>query len=288
MSYEKPRFGRQLSFTSLEEEQKSHMIKVHGVVGLGLALAAYGARLHVRADAAGDTNTWLQGSDTTTIVQAVCVALLGVGEATGRRQQKGISAWRFVVYLVCALAAGLNVGTWVLKAAQESGLCRGTGWGGIPDLDLFDLFSNQNKCQLFEEVLFSSLLLTAGTYGCFFLAAMLAPTGSAQIFAPMVTCGTFLLSMTYWASRAFGWMGTDGFEILYVQVGLAVYCVKVYVDTQDIYYRVANKGERDVISHALVIFFNILHLFIRIITIIAKVMAANAEAEKNKKRHKSY
>ena len=60
------------------------------------------------------------------------------------------------------------------------------------------------------------------------------------------------------------------------QVGLAIYCVRVYVDTQDIYNRVANMGERDVASHALVIFFNLLHLFIRIITIVAKVMAANA------------
>ena len=29
------------------------------------------------------------------------------------------------------------------------------------------------------------------------------------------------------------------------QVGLAIYCVRVYVDTQDIYNRVANMGERD-------------------------------------------
>ena len=50
----------------------------------------------------------------------------------------------------------------------------------------------------------------------------------------------------------------------------------VFVDTREIYDRVAD-GERDVVSHALKVFLNICHLFIRIITILAKIAAAKAK-----------
>ena len=203
-----------------------------------------------------------------TLVQIICIIILGASEMTGRGT-KGISPLRAVVYLVCALAAGLNVGTWVVNAAQENGLCKGSGWSLVPDLDWFREISPR-LCQLFEEVLYSSLALTAGAYGCFFVAATMAPPGSAQKWAPFVVCGLYILSMTYWVSLLFGWMGSEGFQLIYVQIGLVIYCIKVYVDTQDIYERV-EKGERDVISHALVVLLNILHLFIRIIKAYAKI-----------------
>jgi FtsH-binding integral membrane protein len=76
-------------------------------------------------------------------------------------------------------------------------------------------------------------------------------------------------------------MGSDGFDVMYVQMGLVIYCVKVYVDTEEIYERV-RKGDRDVISHSLKIFFNFLQIFIRIITILAKIAAENDKEEKKK------
>ena len=47
------------------------------------------------------------------------------------------------------------------------------------------------------------------------------------------------------------------FNLIYVQIGLFIYCIKVYVDTQQIYERVA-ENDQDVISHALQVFFNIM------------------------------
>ena len=250
---------RTRSYKSMDEFQRSHMMKVHAMVGLGLACAALGAKQHMDATTAGSTD-WLQGGHHMTFVQVACIAILGVGEIGARTE--GISLFRTAVYLVCALAAGLNVGTWIVVAAQENGLCKGDGLSFFPDLDFFRPVSNQNVCKLFEEVLYSSLLLTAGAYACFFVAATVSPPGNAQVFAPFVVCGLYILSLTYWVSAAFGWMGSEGFDIIYVQMGLVVYCIKVYVDTQEIYERVA-KGERDVVSHALKVFLNICHLFIR-------------------------
>ena len=53
----------------------------------------------------------------------------------------------------------------------------------------------------------------------------------------------------------------------------------VFIDTQEIYHRV-QQGERDVVSHALKVFLNICHLFIRIITIVAKIAAAGAKKKR--------
>jgi FtsH-binding integral membrane protein len=258
-------------------EQETHMVKVHAVVGVGLAVAAYGAKIHMQGGLDIGLPFRIEGSDFMTLVQIICIVILGLGEANARLSENntdgiwgGISFWRGSVYLMCAFAAGLNVGTWVLYAAQENGLCDGTGWSFLPDTDWLQKLQGR-QCELFEELVFSSFLLTAGTYICCFVAALVAPSGQAKFFAPIIACSLFIMSLTYWASRIFGWMGTDGFDIIYVQFGLIVYCIKVFVDTQIIYERVAN-GERDVISHAIVIFFNILHMFIRIVQVVARVI----------------
>ena len=74
-------------------------------------------------------------------------------------------------------------------------------------------------------------------------------------------------------------IGPNAIDVIYIQFGLGLYCIKVFVDTQRIYERV-KKGHRDVISHALTMFLNILHLFIRIVVIVARIMA---EQEKQKR-----
>jgi FtsH-binding integral membrane protein len=264
----------QISFGTMEEVEQAHMICVHGLVGAGLCCAAWGANMHLNGGP-------LRGGDEMLFVQIACVFLLGIGEVSASGV-KGISAWRAVVFFVCCFAAGLNAGTWVWNAAQVAGLCKGNGSEMFRSFDILSLMHNNvHNCPAFDEMLYSAFVLTALCYACFFLTAILAPPGRAQYLAPLVTCGIFILSGTYWLSRIFGFMGSDGFDVMYVQMGLVIYCVKVYVDTEEIYERV-RKGDRDVISHSLKIFFNFLQIFIRIITILAKIAAEKDKKEKKK------
>ena len=65
--------------------------------------------------------------------------------------------------------------------------------------------------------------------------------------------------------------GKAAFDLIYIQIGLAVYCAKIFVDTQELYEQ-ATHGKRDVVSHALRMLMNILHLFIRIIKLTVKAL----------------
>jgi FtsH-binding integral membrane protein len=50
--------------------------------------------------------------------------------------------------------------------------------------------------------------------------------------------------------------------------------VKIAVDTQIIIAKFEQENDKDVISHALTMLLNILHVFIRIIKVLAKMQAA--------------
>ena len=124
----------------------------------------------------------MHGSEIMTIVQIVCIFILGLGEFG--RPCKGVSLWRAALFLICAMAAGLNVGTWVLYAAHSTNLC---GYG-----------RNNGACALVDELIYVSMALTGLTYSTFFVAATLAPPGIGQWLAPLVSCGLFIMSVTMW------------------------------------------------------------------------------------------
>ena len=144
------------------------------------------------------------GSDWWTIVQMLCFFVLGVSEVT-MDKNNGLSLWRLSAFLVCAFAAGINVGTWVENALEESGLCKGRGWSSIPDFDLFNQWTDSKgatPCAQFNIILYYAMLLTGGAYAAFFLAALVAPRGSGQMLVPFVMCGLYIMSLTYWASMS--------------------------------------------------------------------------------------
>jgi hypothetical protein len=157
--------------------------------------------------------------------------------------------------------------------------CKGNGFAWIPDLDsLFDWNPHASKCDMNAEMLGDAFKITGAIYGCFFIAGLLAPTENIFWLASFVQVGVLALTAQYWLARfGFGpFLRT--FDLVYVQIGLVIYSVKVAVDTAMIKTKYWS-GDRDVVSHALTQLTNILQLFIRVITILAEI---NKEAKRKR------
>ena len=101
-----------------------------------------------------------------------------------------------------------------------------------------------------------------------------------QFIALFVSCVLFIGSMGYWLART-GLLSTHwGIDVLYVQMGLLAYLTRMFMDLSEIYDDV-DKGNCDVINHALRIGMNLLHIFIRVMKIVVQIIA-NSNGKKKK------
>ena len=243
-----------------------HLLRVNGVVALGLAASSYGVKMHLDGT--------MPGGDHMTLAQVVLGALIGVGHSSV--QTDGISLWRLAALVLFGLCAGANVGTWLEAAMQETGFCVGTGFESLPDMDWFGaLFGGKTIATkaACSEFIWQGLAGTASLYFAFafgsFVAALSRGGKSLMWLTSFVSVGLWIMNFTYVFARL-GWTSYETFELVYVQMGLAFYCVKIAVDTQIIITKFEKENDNDVVSHALTMLLNILHVFIRLITIMAK------------------
>lgn len=86
--------------------------------------------------------------------------------------------------------------------------------------------------------------------------------------------------------RVFGWLlgysyGADG--LMYLMFGLLVACLYIIYDTQMIIER-AERGDKDVVGHALLLFIDLFDLFIKILRILIKLNEDKKKDERNKKK----
>jgi len=267
------------STDDVDSRRKSHMMKVHCWVLWGLGCAGTGTYLHSHRT----KDTWLlQGSDAMSIVQVVCMFLMAF--LTYSTNNDGVNPIKAILYTIIFTAAGLNTGTWLEHAAQESGMCKGAGWQFLPDIDYFkewDVVAGQaNPCQDFNAVAVSVICVIFSVYLIFLTTAAVTPRGSMQFIAPFVSCALFIGSMGYWLART-GLLSTHwGIDVLYVQMGLLAYLTRMFMDLSEIYDDV-DKGNCDVINHALRIGMNLLHIFIRVMKIVVQIIA-NSNGKKKK------
>ena len=83
--------------------------------------------------------------------------------------------------------------------------------------------------------------------------------------------------------RLFGWLlGYTFYNLTYLMFGLLTACLYIIYDTQIIIER-AEHGDKDVISHTLVLFVDLFDLFIRILKILIELQK---DEDKNKKKNK--
>ena len=82
--------------------------------------------------------------------------------------------------------------------------------------------------------------------------------------------------------RLMGWlMGYQTFNLAYLLFSLFLCCLYIIFDTQLIVEK-AERGEKDVAAHAMVLFIDLFELFIRILIILLK-MSEDKEERKKKK-----
>jgi hypothetical protein len=196
---------------------------------------------------------------------------------------KASRALRVAFFFATALAAGLNVGSWIHNALQEAGYCDGKGLSWFPDLDLFDskVSGRGRACDTLNNLVFISLMYTIGIYACFAFSALLSPRkyGFGSAVATFLSAGLWLLFAAQ-VLAAFGFQRVG--DLVYVRGGLVLYTFKTYVDTAEMAVKI-EAGDDDVISHALNHLYNFLHMFIRIITLLGEAKKGEAEKEKEKK-----
>ena len=83
--------------------------------------------------------------------------------------------------------------------------------------------------------------------------------------------------------RLFGWLfGWNTYNLTYLLFGLLTGCLYIIYDTQMIVER-AERGDKDEISHAMILFVDLFELFIRILQILIELQK-NEEGKKKKDR----
>jgi FtsH-binding integral membrane protein len=128
--------------------------------------------------------------------------------------------------------------------------------------------------------------MTAAIYLFLFFAASVAPTGFGKEILPTIaTTGIMALSMTCLVSLVLG-VPPALYHFIMVYLGLVVFLVKTFVDAQTIYERVS-KGKHDVISDALSTFYNIAHIFVRVVTIASEIQN-NSKQKRRRNCQSSY
>jgi len=83
--------------------------------------------------------------------------------------------------------------------------------------------------------------------------------------------------------RLFGWLfGWRTYNLTYLLFGLLIGCLYIIYDTQMIVER-AERGDKDEISHAMILFVDLFELFIRILQILIELQKSE-EGKKKKDR----
>ena len=244
-----------------------HVTQVYALTFVGCAIAALGSKLHLNNSSV--MGFPIHAGFQWTIIQAIAIFIITASNTMSSRTS-GISIWRAAVFFVLAFSAGVNVGSWFQNALQEVGLCKGSGFSLFPDIDFLSKYmggnNSSNYCSSKEaySLIFEAIATTAGIYFCFAFASYLSPGWSK--FVGLVTAGFWV----QFASSLFALMGlisNQAFEDIYVKGGLILYSLKVMVDT-DILLENARKGYMDVVGSACNTMMNILHLLIRVVTLL--------------------
>ena len=83
--------------------------------------------------------------------------------------------------------------------------------------------------------------------------------------------------------RLFGWLiGYQAYGLTYLMFGLLTACLYVIYDTQLIIER-AERGDKDVVAHTMMLFFDLLQLFVKILQILLELKKNEENKKKNKK-----
>ena len=223
-----------------------------------------------------------------TLSQVLLLALIAATHTARGSGARGVSLPRMGLLLAFGACAGVNVGSWVAAAMEQAGACprrrettaasRLARAAGLHTAMPFDM----ERCAAESAALsLQAFALTAGLYVSFALAGLLASRRDvARVAAVLLPLCWIVFGVQLCA--AFGLAGVGLADALYIRLGLLVYAGRVFVDTSEVAARVRDTGDADVVGHAVDITAGALHMFIRIITILAELKAKEEEREQKK------
>ena len=131
------------------------------------------------------------------------------------------------------------------------------------------------------EIVMQAVTYTGAAFTSFSLISLLSKRRSMLFVGGIIVC----LIQGLFFYRLFGWLlGYTFYNLTYLMFGLLTACLYIIYDTQIIIER-AEHGDKDVISHTLVLFVDLFDLFIRILKILIELQK---DEDKNKKKNKKW
>ena len=125
---------------------------------------------------------------------------------------------------------------------------------------------------------------TSIMFGSFTAVALFSKRRSWIFLGGIISC---LLSCMFWY-RTICWLfgysryGLDGESLSYLVLGLFIACMYVIYDTQMIIER-AERGEKDVPTHVMILFVDLFDLFIKIVRLLIKLNEDKKKDERKKR-----
>ncbi len=224
-------------------------------------------------------------------MQVLLLLAVSATHASRNGKVRGVSWPRVGLLLGFGVCAGVNVGSWVAVAMETAGACprvappTSTVGRLARAAGLYDALPvDTARCAAESTALcLQAFALTAGLYVTFAVAGMLAARRDVRNFASLLLpLGWVVFSAQVCA--ALGIASGDFADLLYVRLGLLVYAGFVLVDTAKVAEQVRDTGDADVVGHAVSITAGALHLFIRLVTILAEIKAEQKKEAERKRQ----
>lgn len=115
--------------------------------------------------------------------------------------------------------------------------------------------------EVYPQIVLQAVLYTASAFTSFSLISLCSKRRSFLFIGGIIV--SLIQGMVLY--RVFGWLfGWKTYNLTYLMFGLFVGCLYIIYDTQLIVER-AELGDKDVISHTMILFVDLFDLFIRIL-----------------------
>ena len=129
------------------------------------------------------------------------------------------------------------------------------------------------------DLVMQAVAYTGAAFTSFSLISLLSKRRSMLFVGGIIVC----LIQGLFFYRLFGWLlGYTFYNLTYLMFGLLTACLYIIYDTQFI-IELSEHGDKDVISHTLLLFVDLFDLFIRILKILIEL---SKKEEDNKKKNK--
>lgn len=129
------------------------------------------------------------------------------------------------------------------------------------------------------EILVQALTYTGIAFVSFSLVSLMSKKRSYLFLGGVISTLTLCMALYGLFSFCFG---SHRFGLPYMMCGLFVACLYIIYDTQVIIEK-AERGDKDVPTHAMMLFVDLFVLFIRILQILIELQSENSKS-KNKKK----